>query len=192
MSNINQCKFLDNSVAGHVFNHRYYNVIAILVLVILSSCKLTGKSDADENSLPNILLIYTDQQRYNTIHVLGNEFIETPNFAGHPEDGRSADRAMAWKTEDDPMHILTDSTIQLLASFKDTGSCFIWLSYLYPHTPYMLPEPFFSMYDSVEIPTPIVEPEGLERANKPFRQVFHQENNDRLIPYNEEKIKRMK
>ena len=257
----------------------FCTLYAIIVLIFLSSCKFPGNNVADEKSIPNILLIQTDQQRYNTIHALGNEKIETPNldrllksgmafknsfvsapaclpsrwslhsgmyttthrswsnhhhgqrpetnlslefknagyrtaligknhsflnkidmdmiiqtpnFAGHPEDGRSADRAMDWKAEDDPMHILTDSAMQLLASFKDTGSCFMWLSYLYPHTPYILPDPYFSMYDSVEIPAPIVEPEGLDNAKKPFRQVFHQENNDRLIPYNAEKKKRMK
>ena len=247
--------------------------------MILSSCKFSGSSVEDEHSMPNILLIYTDQQRHNTIHALGNELIVTPNldrlvengtaftnsfvsvpvcmpsrwslhtgmystthqcfsnhhqgqrpetslplelknagyhtaligknhsflnktdmdviiptpkFPGYLEDIRSAQRAMDWKSEDDPMHIMTDSTINLLASFKDTSSCFIWLSYLYPHTSYMVPEPFFSMYDSVEIPLPIVEQEGLENTNKPFRQVFHQENNDRLIPFSEKRISRMK
>lgn len=247
--------------------------------MVLSSCKYEGSRIADPRSMPNILLIQTDQQRYNTIHALGNEIILTPNldrlvesgmsftnsfvsapvcmpsrwslhsgmyttthqswsnhhhgtrpetslplelknagyqtalmgknhsflnkndmdvifptpaFAGRPEDGRCSERAMDWKLEEDPMHILTDSTICLLTGFKDTGACFIWLSYLYPHTPYMLPEPFYSLYDSVELPDPIVEPEGLEKANKPFRQVFHQENNDRLIPYTAAKILCMK
>lgn len=258
--------------------HENY-IIGLIILIGFSSCKFYRSTVTDENSMPNILLIYTDQQRYNTIHGLGNEEIETPNldrlvesgfaftnsfvsvpvclpsrwslhsgmyttthqswsnhhrgqrpktnlplefknagyhtaligknhsflnktdmdviiptpdFAGQPQDGRSADRVMDWKEEEDPMHILTDSALNLLESFKDTGSCFIWLSYLYPHTPYRLPEPYFSMYDSVELPAPIVEPGGLEKANKPFRQVFHQENNDRLIPYNADKIMRMK
>ena len=253
--------------------------VGLLVLLVLPSCKSDGSSNVDEKKMPHILLIYTDQQRYNTIHALGNEVISTPNldrlvkngmsftnsfvsapvclpsrwslhsgmyttthrswsnhhqgprpgtnlplelkdagyqtalmgknhsflnkndmdvifptpdFAGRPEDGRSADRAMGWKLEKDPMHVLTDSTISLLSSFKDTGACFIWLSYLYPHTPYMLPEPFYSQYDSVELPAPIVEPEGLEKANKPFRQAFHQENNDLLIHYSASKIMRMK
>ena len=32
------------------------------------------------NTKPNILLIYTDQQRYDTIHSLGNPIIHTPNI----------------------------------------------------------------------------------------------------------------
>jgi arylsulfatase A-like enzyme len=255
------------------------HIIGLFVLLILISCKYEGSSSGDKKAKPNILLIQTDQQRYNTIHALGNEKILTPNldglvesgmsftnsfvsapvclpsrwslhsgmyttthqswsnhhlgprpgtslplelknagyqtalmgknhsflnkndldvifptpaFTGRPEDGRCADRAMDWMLEEDPMHILTDSTISLLTSYKDTGACFIWLSYLYPHTPYMLPEPFYSLYDSVELPDPVVEPEGLEKANKPFRQVFHQENNNRLILYSAVKIMRMK
>jgi len=227
---------------------------------------------------PNVIIIYTDQQRYNTIAALGNGFIQTPNidklvkngvaftnsfvtapvctpsrwslfsgmyttshqtysnhhiskrppsnlaqelkeggyktalvgknhsflnkkdmdiiigtskFPGKPEDDRSAKKAMEWSVEEDPMHILTDTAMSILAS-ENQKPVFMWLSYLYPHTPYALPEPYFSMYDNVNIPKPVVEPNGLEAANKPFRHVFHKENNDRLIPYDDKDVMRMK
>ncbi|WP_020529871.1 sulfatase family protein [Flexithrix dorotheae] len=247
------------------------------MLVLLFSCGKIQHKPVD-STRPNILLIYTDQQRYNTIRELGNNHIETPNldnllktgvafsnafvtapvctpsrwslhsgmytsshqtYSNHhigkrpktslplelkkidyttaligknhsfldekdmdiiydtpkfkkmPEDGRSAAIPMPWKVEEDPMHLLTDSVINLLKS-NEGKPTFVWLSYLHPHTPYALPEPYFSMYDRVEIPEPAVEPEGLKAAGKPFRQVFHQENNDRLIPYDRNKIMRMK
>lgn len=67
---------------------------------------------------------------------------------------------------------------------------FLWLSYLYPHTPYEAPEPYFSMYR--ELPCPRVEPEGLAAAGKPFRQQFHQRNNDAIIPFSDSQIDLMR
>jgi arylsulfatase A-like enzyme len=254
-----------------------------LVISFFSSSQLQSKSTTDDGepklSGPNILIIYTDQQRYNTIRALGNEYIQTPNldrlvkegvaftnsfvsspvstpsrwslhtgmyttshqtysnhhvakrpmtslplelkkkgyqtavigknhcflnktdldviiespgFKGQPEDGRSALKAMPWSVQNDPMHALTDSTLKILGQNKKKKPFFIWLSYLYPHTPYRVPEPYFSMYNSVEIPEPVCEQADLEYAKKPFRQVFHQENNDRLLPYDSDRIKRMK
>lgn len=263
-------------------NFNKYHLFPVIVFSFLSTSRSSGKTVTNEDSKPskpNILIIYTDQQRYNTIRALGNDYIQTPNldrivkggiafinsfvstpvsmasrcslitgmystshqtysnhhvgirpatnlllelkkngyktaligknhtflnktdmdvlietpkFKGYPLDGRSANKEVPWTVEDDPMHALTDSTLNLLAKNKVSVPIFIELSYLYPHTPYMVPEPYYSIYDSVEIPKSISEPEGLEKANKPFRQVFHQENNDRLIPYDSEKIKRMK
>lgn len=231
---------------------------------------------------PNILLIYTDQQRHNTIRSLGNQNIITPNldklveggtafthafvaspvcvasrwilhsgmyttsnqaysnhhvlkdrpdtslpfelkkqgyqtvllgknhcfldskdmdfidpgipFQGKPEDGKSADKAMPWTVEDDPMHVLTSRAINLLSNNSEDNDkpIFMWLSYLYPHDPFMCPEPYFSMYDSIEIEEPIIEPNGLKEAGKPFRQQFHQENYDRVLDYDKNKIMRMK
>ncbi|NSW51138.1 MAG: sulfatase-like hydrolase/transferase [Anaerolineae bacterium] len=42
---------------------------------------------------PNILLLYTDQQRYDTIAALGNPFIKTPNLDFIANTGVSFDRA---------------------------------------------------------------------------------------------------
>lgn len=256
--------------------------LCCLAFCSMVSCKGTTQKPVvafEQKRKPNILLIYTDQQRFNTIRALGNGYIKTPNldklvktgmaftnayvtapvclpsrnslfsgmyttsngsysnhhsgskpqtnlvkelknngyktaligknhsflnkeeldviintpkFHDKPADGRTAERAMAWKVEEDPMAILTDSTMSLLRSNDSEAPYFVWLSYLHPHTPYALPEPYFSMYDSIAIPEPVVEAGGLEAAGKPFRQIFHQENNDRLIPYDDQAIMRMR
>lgn len=229
---------------------------------------------------PNILLIYTDQQRYNTIRSLGNDEIHTPNldqlikegtafthafvtapvcvpsrwslhtgmyttshqtYSNHhvskelrpetslpeelrnvgyktavvgknhcflnkkrvdimdggahnnhrPADGRSADKAGDWSVEADDMHGLTNRTIELFEENEDQP-LFVWLSYLYPHTPFICPEPYFSMYDTMEIDPPAVEKKGLKKAGKPFRQQYHQINNTIAMPYDMEKTMRMK
>ena len=44
-------------------------------------------------SLPNILWICTDQQRYDTIHALGNEHIRTPNLDRLVAEGVAFTRA---------------------------------------------------------------------------------------------------
>src|SRR3546814_16312654 len=36
---------------------------------------------------PNILWVCTDQQRWNTIHALGNEYIQTPNLDNLVQEG---------------------------------------------------------------------------------------------------------
>jgi arylsulfatase A-like enzyme len=45
---------------------------------------------------------------------------------------------------------------------------FLWLSIADPHPPYMVPEPYASMYEDVDIPLPVWR-EG-EMAKKPYRQ----------------------
>lgn len=42
---------------------------------------------------PNVLIITTDQQHWNTIHALGNEFISTPNLDRLVKDGIAFERA---------------------------------------------------------------------------------------------------
>ena len=67
---------------------------------------------------------------------------------------------------------------------------FLWLSYLYPHSPYEAPQPYFSMYD--DLPPPKVEESGLAAAGKPFRQQFHQRNNDAVCPFTPEQVELMR
>ncbi len=91
------------------------------------------------------------------------------------------------------MHVLTSYTLDFMAdNAKREQPFFIWLSYLYPHTPYEVPEPYFSMYKDARLPPLRVEKEGLTAANKPFRQVFHQENNDRLLPFDAQRVEAMR
>ncbi|MPY89731.1 MAG: sulfatase-like hydrolase/transferase [Luteitalea sp.] len=110
-----------------------------------------------------------------------------------PENGhdftvtRLAPRAAPWPAREDPMYLLTDRTLQFIDQRQaQEQPYFIWLSYLYPHTPYQVPEPYFSMYKDRALPPLQQENKGLEAAGKPFRQIFHQENNDRLLPFDDE------
>ncbi|MCY3781674.1 MAG: sulfatase-like hydrolase/transferase [Chloroflexi bacterium] len=239
---------------------------------------------------PNILLIYTDQQRFDTIRALGNRHIRTPNldrlvgegvafthattpapvclanrwslhsgqwtsthhcYSNHhpglrpptdiPNMLRSAgyvtglsgknhsfltpadmdewdespalpdhpewERYKAWvryreqhypRLAEEPVwtsitaeHAKTESALRFME--RHCGSSrpfFLWLSYLYPHTPYEAPEPYFSMYRN--LPPPNVEAGGLAAAGKPFRQRFHQSNNDAIIPFSEAQIELMR
>ncbi len=104
-----------------------------------------------------------------------------------------ATEAAPWSVENDLMHLLTNYTLNFMAdNVKREQPFFIWLSYLYPHTPYEVPEPYFSLYKDVTLPPLRVEKEGLMAANKPFRQVFHQENNDRLLPFDDKQVDAMR
>lgn len=250
-------------------------------LKLICVCFLGALLGLKAQSKPNVLVIYTDQQRYNTIRSLGNDEVITPNldrlvnsgtaftnsfvsapvcmpsrwslhsgmytsshgaysnhhapkekpvtslpaelkkngyltalvgknhsyltkqqmdvydggvgFKKKPKDGRSAVEAMPWSVEDDPMHYLTNKTMEVLEQSKEDGKpAFIWLSYLYPHTPYMCPEPYFSMYDTIKISKPVLEKGGLAKAGKPFRQQFHQINTNAFFSYDEETTMRMK
>ena len=234
-------------------------------------------SDGENPDKPNIILIYTDQQRYNTIHALGNEHIVTSHldqlvkegtafthsfvaspvcmasrwslhtglyttshgtYSNHhegrrpetslpielkkqgyktvllgknnsfldstdmdiihgysgrqrPEDGRTAETASPWEVEEDPMYIFTSRALDILEDSKENEKpVFIWLSYQYPHDPFACPEPYFSMYDTIDISGPIIDKKGLN--GKPFRQHFHQLNNNLVFSYDDKKTMRMK
>ena len=235
---------------------------------------------------PNILLIYTDQQRFDTIHSLGNRLIHTPNldrlvregvafthattpspvclasrwslhsgqwtsthhcYSNHhpgirpPTDIPKMLRAagyvtglsgknhsfltpadmdvwdesptipdhpewesyLAWvsyreenypRLAEEPVwtsvtaeHAKTKSAMNFMDKYAGSEQpFFLWLSYLYPHTPYEVPEPFFSTYK--DLPPPYVERGSLAAAGKTFRQIFHQRNNDAIIPFTDEQV----
>jgi arylsulfatase A-like enzyme len=92
--------------------------------------------------------------------------------------------------EADPDHARTDEAMRFVEQAAG-GSFFLWLSYLHPHTPYCAPEPYFSMYADPPIGRPVAE-EDLAAAGKPFRQQFHQRNNDAILPFDAETIRRMR
>lgn len=56
-------------------NKNKYIYISFTIFTVLYSCTLN-----QENTKPNIVFILADDQRYNTIHALGNNDIKTPNL----------------------------------------------------------------------------------------------------------------
>lgn len=93
----------------------------------------------------------------------------------------------------DPARAKTDAAMRFLDSFcGGDRPFFLWLSYVHPHTPYMVPEPYFSMYRNAPIPEPVVEAEGLRASGKPYRQVFHQRNNDAILPFTRQQVMTMR
>jgi len=65
------------------------NKIALLIwflsAAILFSCQIMDKKQSDVK--PNILFIFTDQQTINTMSVLGNPYVHTPNMDRLAADG---------------------------------------------------------------------------------------------------------
>lgn len=51
------------------------NYFLLLLFLVSFACQQPKKTDK-----PNILFLFTDDQRYNTIHALGNKYIITPNI----------------------------------------------------------------------------------------------------------------
>ena len=52
----------------------------LLLFTVLFAFACHPPAGPEDNSLPNILLLFTDDQTYQTIHALGNEVIRTPNI----------------------------------------------------------------------------------------------------------------
>ncbi len=56
---------------------------SLLFVLLLSGCdsEISGaESEVSANPRPNVLILFTDDQRFNTVHSLGNEEIRTPNM----------------------------------------------------------------------------------------------------------------
>ena len=63
------------------------------ILFIFAAGSASTHLFAAEASKPNVILIFSDDQRYNTIHALGNEAIQTPNLDRLAKEGTSFSRA---------------------------------------------------------------------------------------------------
>ncbi|WP_372934923.1 sulfatase-like hydrolase/transferase [Mariniphaga sediminis] len=60
-----------------------FSVSILFLLTAFADSRQDKKSDSDLeilNRKPNVLFILTDDQRYSTIHALGNDIIKTPNL----------------------------------------------------------------------------------------------------------------
>jgi arylsulfatase A-like enzyme len=104
---------------------------------------------------------------------------------------RLCEEAVPGGLEADGMHLRTNDALRFLDSARG-APFFLFVSYLYPHTPYHVPEPWFSRYINRDLGQPAVEPRGLEAAGKPFRQVFHRRNNDAILPFTPEQTRVMR
>jgi len=91
----------------------------------------------------------------------------------------------------DPDHARTDAAINFMRA-DDKRPFFLWLSWLAPHSPYQVPEPFYSQFMDVDLPPPAVEANGLAAAGKPFRQQLHQQNVARFTPFDEDLTLKMR
>lgn len=58
----------------------FLNCLILALLLLIVSCKREKEIAEKPNTLPNILFILADDQRYNTIAALGNNEIITPNL----------------------------------------------------------------------------------------------------------------
>jgi arylsulfatase A-like enzyme len=108
---------------------------------------------------------------------------------------RLAEEPVPGGVSGDPARAKTDAALRFIDTCRDRDPdrpFFLWLSYVHPHTPYAVPEPYFSMYHNAPIPEPVVEPEGLRAAGKPFRQVYHQRNNDAILPFTPQQVMTMR
>ncbi len=70
----------------------YLGLAISYLAAIITGCNFTHR-DVNPSSLPNIVFLFTDDQRFNTIHSLGNEAVLTPNIDRLAEQGISFTRA---------------------------------------------------------------------------------------------------
>jgi arylsulfatase A-like enzyme len=64
-----------------------FRFAAYMALIFLMSASISEKPRTANASKPNIILIFTDDQRFNTLHALGNDQLITPNLDGLVRNG---------------------------------------------------------------------------------------------------------
>ena len=59
---------------------KIFTSFSALILVLLLISSISEKPRVKQQGKPNIVLIFTDDQRYNSVHALGNDQVITPNL----------------------------------------------------------------------------------------------------------------
>lgn len=114
-------------------------------------------------------------------------FTEDPWRKHRPVSSEAAPGGLAA----DPDHACTDAALDFMRA-DDARPFFLWLSWLAPHSPYQVPEPFFSQFANADIPPPAVESGGLAAAGKPLRQQLHAQNVAHYTPFSNNDIATMR
>ena len=66
----------------------------LLLAVLLAACTRGDETPASQAAeRPNVLILFTDDQRFDTIHALGNDEIRTPNLDALAQAGTAFTRA---------------------------------------------------------------------------------------------------
>lgn len=95
---------------------------AVLVaLVILAAGDLVSAAQSNSPPRPNVVVVFTDDQAYNTLHCAGNKAIETPNLDRLAGGGIRFDRAFV------PSPVCVASRASIMSSLypQQHGSTFL-------------------------------------------------------------------
>jgi len=71
-------------------------------------------------------------------------------------------------------------------ALKSGKPFFVWASFFDPHPPYLVPEPWASMYDPAEMEVPVVDPHDLDDMPYHYRMTQQTENREWGSAYNED------
>lgn len=103
-----------------------------------------------------------------------------------PPTGNNADQKHKWLIPEE-FHYNTwiaERTNALLENYKEKGEgFFLWASFLDPHPPYLVPEPWDTMYDPEKISVPSIT-SGEHDKNPPHFRLTQQEKPD-FLPWRE-------
>jgi len=72
--------------SGNAMKQSGFLILVLAVLLVSTAGKQKKPADKPAGK-PNIIVIFTDDQRYNTVHALGNSQVITPNLDGLVQDG---------------------------------------------------------------------------------------------------------
>jgi arylsulfatase A-like enzyme len=87
-------------------------------------------------------------------------------------------------------HWIVDKAIEFLTYRDQTQPFFLWTSFIDPHPPMCIHEPYYSMYDNEDIPAPVM-PEWAEDPHAPH-ELFCNRNMYNSKPMTQNEIRKMR